>query len=109
MEAVNFQPPGYAMLQVGGLNLPRGDDQIAQPGADESGTCEQGEISVEVFGKVDSQRQGDESARRRSRRRCCKEMVKSPRVRSKTPRMASVLRRNPPVTASGKSTVTNIP
>lgn len=56
MEAVNFQPPGYAMLQVGGLNLPRGDDQIAQPGADESGTCEQGEISVEVFGKVGSQR-----------------------------------------------------
>ena len=48
-------------------------------------------------------------ARRCSSRLCCREMVKSPRVRSRTPRMASVLRRRPPVMASGKSTVTSIP
>jgi len=36
-----------------------------------------------------------------SRLRCCIEMVRSPRVRSSTPRSMSVVRRSPPVTASG--------
>ncbi len=34
-------------------------------------------------------------------------VVRSPRVRSRTPRSTSVCRRSPPVTASGKSTVTS--
>ena len=37
---------------------------------------------------------------------CRAAIVKSPRVRSKTPRTISVVRRKPPVSASGKSIVT---
>lgn len=40
-------------------------------------------------------------------RRCRSAVVRSPRVRSSTPRIASVLRRRPRVTASGKSMVTS--
>ncbi len=40
-------------------------------------------------------------SRRRSRLRCTRAIVRSPRVRSRMPRTASVVRRRPPVIASG--------
>ena len=51
------------------------------------------------------------SSERRARLRsfCCEVVVRSPRVRSTTPRTMSVMRRRLPVRASGKSIVTSRP